>query len=202
MEFLKRHCSTIVLIAIAASWIGISLGTNECPSCVVANVASKAFTSDTDSGAELSEPATKKVNWSTVDTDGQLVTSNDLDGKVSVLVYWATWCGGCKKEIPDLIALRDEFSPTDVAIIGLSFDEAHKDLDAYAKATGINYRLARITPSIIDTFGNADSIPTLMIIDQEGRIQFRHTGFVNKDTLTERVRSLLATSRIDRAFGS
>lgn len=202
MEFIKRHCSTIVLITIAAFWIGISLGTNECPSCVVANVAKSAFESETDPIAQTPEPIVKKVNWSAVDTEGKLITSNDLDGKVGVIVYWATWCGGCKSEIPDLVALRKEFSPDDVEIIGLSFDEAHKDLEAYANAVGINYRIARITPSVIDTFGNADSIPTLLIVDQEGRIQFRHTGIVNKETLSERVRSLLATRRIDRAFGS
>jgi len=137
-----------------------------------------------------------------VDTDGKLITSNDLSGKVGVLVYWATWCGGCKKEIPDLVALRQEFADSELEIIGLSVDKPHKDLKAYAEAAGINYRVARVTPSIVETFGQAESIPTLIIIDQEGRVQFRHSGFMEKAALAERVRSLLATRRIDRAFGS
>lgn len=202
MDFLKRHISTIVLITIAAFWVGISLGTNECPSCVVANVAKSAFSEEPDTSPEGPAPVVKKANWSAVDTNGKLITSNDLEGKVGVLVYWATWCGACKKEIPDLIALREEYSTSDVEIIGLSFDEAHKDLSAFAEARGINYRIARVTPSITDTFGKAESIPTLIIVDQEGRVQFKHVGVVNHATLSERVRSLLATRRIDRAFGS
>lgn len=202
MDFIKRHLSTIILITIAAFWVGISLGTDECPNCVVSNVVRSAFANEPATADESKSIVATKANWSTIDTNGKLITSNDLDGKVSVLVYWATWCGACKKEIPDLIALREEYAAADVAIIGLSFDEAHKDLSAYAEAAGINYQVARITPSIIETFGNADSIPTLLILDQEGRVQFKHVGVVNHETLSERVRSLLATRRIDRAFGS
>lgn len=201
MHFFKRHCSTIVLITIAAFWIGIRLGTDDCPSCVVANVASSALSQVEAAEAEQEIAPVKKANWSTVDTEGKLFTSNDLDGKVGVLVYWATWCGGCKSEIPNLVELRKEFASSDVEIVGLSVDEAHKDLSAFADSAGINYRIARVTPSIIDTFGQADAIPTLLIVDQEGRIQFRHTGIVSKDTLSERVRSLLATHHIDRAVG-
>lgn len=201
MDFFKRHLSTIVLITIAAFWIGIRLGTEDCPSCIVVDVASGAFANDEpDAPAQATTPA-PKANWSAVDTEGKLFTINDLDGKVGVLVYWATWCAGCKSEIPDLIALRKEFATSDVEIVGLSVDEAHKDLDAYAKKEGINYRIARVNPSIVDAFGHAESIPTLLIVDQEGRIHFRHTGVVSKDALSERVRSLLATRHIDRAFG-
>ncbi|MDQ8187548.1 TlpA disulfide reductase family protein [Pelagicoccus sp. SDUM812002] len=201
MDFLKRHCSTIVLITIAAFWIGIQLGTDDCPSCVVSNLAGKAFPAEKAVASSQVPAPAKKANWSTVDTNGKLFTSNDLEGKVGVLVYWATWCGGCKSEIPDLIALRKEFATSDVEIVGLSVDEAHKDLSAYAEAVGINYRVARVTPSIVEAFGEAEAIPTLLIVDQEGRIHFRHTGVVSKDALSERVRSLLATHTINRAYG-
>ncbi|EDY82404.1 antioxidant, AhpC/TSA family [Verrucomicrobiia bacterium DG1235] len=203
MEFIKHHFSTIFLITIAAFWIGISLGTKDCPSCVVVNMAESAFGANEDQTARKPElPSVKEANWTAVDIQGNLISSTDLEGKVGVFVYWATWCGGCKKEIPDLVALREEFSPDEVEIIGLSVDEKHKDLKAYAEAVGINYRIARVTPSVVEAFGQAEAIPTLLIVDQEGRIQFRHTGIVNKDTLSERVRSLLATRRIDREFGS
>lgn len=202
MEFFKRNVSTIVLITVAAVWFGISLGTKDCPSCVITNVAKNAFEPDAETVTETKKPAPVNVNWSTVDTKGELITNSDLEGKVSVLVYWATWCGACKSEIPSLVALRNEFSDSDLEIIGLSVDEPHKDLDAFAKSKGINYRIARVNASVIETFGHADSIPTLIIVDQEGRIQFRHNGVVNAEALSERVRSLLAAHRMDRAFGS
>ena len=193
MDFLKRHLSTIVLITIAAFWVGIQLGTDDCPSCIVTDLVGGALEGKDTAVASSSAPLAQPANWSTVDTQGKLFTSDDLEGKVGVLVYWATWCGGCKSEIPDLIALRREFAASDVEIVGLSVDEAHKDLAAYAEAVGINYRIARVTPSIEDAFGQPDAIPTLLIVDQGGQIHFRHKGVVSKDVLTERVKSLLAT---------
>lgn len=202
MEFIKRHISTIVLITIAASWIGISLGTKDCPSCVVSDIARSAFNDNAETNAaELAASHPPKPRWSVTDTNGELITNEELQGKVSVLVYWATWCGGCKKEIPDLVALRKEFSEDQVFMVGLSVDKPYKDLQAYRKAMGINYRVARVNDSVFEAFGTPDGIPTLLIVDQEGRIQFRHTGIVTLETLSERVRTLLATSGIERKFG-
>lgn len=198
MDFIKRHLSNIILITIVAAWIGISLGTNQCPSCVIENVAGNAFGSSPPHKAKAALPVVRNVNWSVEDTAGKQVTSEDVNGKVSVLVYWATWCGACKNEIPDLIALRDEFSSSEVEIIGLSVDEPQKDLAAFAAKKGINYRIARVNQSIIDSFGQADAIPSVLILDQMGSIQFRHTGNVGKEILIERVRNLLATSPDER----
>lgn len=203
MEFIKRHISTIVLITIAASWVGVSLGTKDCPSCVVADIAKHAMTvGSQEVAAAQAENEKPKPKWSVVDTEGKLITNDDLQGKVSVLVYWATWCGGCKKEIPDLVALREEFSEDQVFIVGLSVDKPYKDLQAYKEAVGINYQVARVNGSIEEAFGVPESIPALIVMDQEGRIHFRHTGIVTKDTLSEWVRTLLATSGMERKFGS
>ncbi|MDQ8203082.1 TlpA disulfide reductase family protein [Pelagicoccus sp. SDUM812003] len=192
MEFLKRHWSTLILIVILAGWLGIRMGTDRCPSCVVTDIAQDAV-GDEGSPAAKSEVSRlpKLADWTAIDTDGEVVGSESLKGKVGVLVYWATWCGGCKKEIPDLVALREEFPESKVEIIGLSVDEAHKDLEAFAKAAGINYRIARVTESVDKAIGPVDSIPTIILIDQDGRVQFRHSGLVEKEALAERVRSLL-----------
>lgn len=192
MDFLKRHWSTLLLIVIVAFWGGIRMGTDRCPSCVVSNITKKIV--GADKPAEVPKKAVEKPrvsDWRTVDTKGIPISHEDLHGKVGVFVYWATWCNGCRVEIPDLIALRKEFPESQVEVVGLSVDEAHKDLEAFAREHGINYRLARVTDSISQAFGEVDAIPTLFILDQQGRIQFRHTGLVRNEAISERVRSLL-----------
>ncbi len=191
MQFLKKNLSTIVLITIAAVWIGISLGTNQCPTCLIGNIASGTRSN------EAGEQATSKLaSWASVDTTGQTIRSEELNGKVSVIVYWATWCGGCKKEIPELVELRNEFDSSKLEILGLSVDKASKDLNAFAREYGINYRIARVNASVDKAFGPVKSIPTLFILDQAGRIQFIHTGNISQKTLSKKVRALLA---IDQA---
>lgn len=195
MKFLKRNWAVLVIIGTAAAWLGISLGTNNCPSCVVSEIAKNNISlgqGKRASAEEIVEP--KMPAWNAVDTEGRKISTASLQGKVSVVVFWATWCGGCKREIPDLVALRDAFPTHDVEIIGLSVDEAHKDLQAFAQQAGINYRIARATDSANEAFGKIDSLPTIFIIDGEGRIKFRHAGNMAKDALVERIRSVQATS--------
>lgn len=192
MDFFKRQWAAVTLIVIAAFWIGIRMSTESCPSCVVGKLAKDMIgEEETRTVAETPDIVPAMASWNATDILGVPVSSETVRGKVGVFVYWATWCGGCKKEIPDLVALREEFSPDQVEIIGLSVDEGHKDLIAYAEQRGINYRIVRVTDSVREAFGPVDSIPTLIILDREGRVQFRHTGIVEKDAIAERVKALL-----------
>lgn len=196
MDFLKKNFATITLISICAIWVGVSLGTDRCPSCVIGDISKNALSLGND--APRAETAKAEIPpapaWTAIDTNGSEISSRELQGKVSVVVYWASWCGGCKREIPDLVALRERFTDSELEVIGLSVDEPHKDLEAFANRYGINYRIARVTPSVNDAFGRVENIPTLFILDKQGHIQFRHTGHISVETLSERVRNLLASS--------
>ena len=193
MDFLKRNWSTLLLIGIAAVWIGVSLGTNRCPECVIRDMAKDALGIDRESDTAVTANASKHSlpSWNAVDIEGKQLSNEDLTGRVSVVMYWASYCTGCKNEIPDLVALRNEFPESEVAIVGLSVDDPHKDLLAFAHDRGINYRVARVNDSITSAFGRIDSIPTLFILDQSGQVQFKFAGHLTKDLLAERIRNLL-----------
>jgi len=190
MNFLKQHAATVILVVLAASWIGISLGTNDCPACVVTDTVKGIF--GRGDGEEEAKVSAANQNWSVVDTAGEVITHTDLLGKVGVLVYWATYCGACKEEIPNLVALREAFPADEVAIIGLSVDRPGRDLVPFQESLGINYQVARVNESIYEAFGRPNAIPTVMLTDQDGRVQFQHIGVMMEKALHERVESLLA----------
>lgn len=86
-------------------------------------------------------------------------------GKVVVLNLWATWCGPCRKEIPDLIALSNE--RTDVMVIGVSEDEDKKfsAVTSYVEKNNISYlNLMDNQKKLAEAFGGIASIPTTFII--------------------------------------
>src|SRR4051794_25828149 len=56
------------------------------------------------------------------DLDGKTMRSTDWHGKVVLLNFWATWCGPCRAEIPDLVALQDKYRD-ELVIVGISEDE-------------------------------------------------------------------------------
>jgi cytochrome c biogenesis protein CcmG/thiol:disulfide interchange protein DsbE len=118
------------------------------------------------------------------DLSGQRVSLERYRGRVVLLDFWATWCAPCRLAIPELIKLQERYRDKGLAIIGMSMDEPRQFPDAYMRAFKekykINYRVIRTTPEVTkDYFGTGNmAIPTLFVIDREGRIREKIVGYV------------------------
>ena len=193
MDFFKRNWSTLILIGAFAAYLGFSMGTDKCPVCVVSDLVFGGSQSQSDSRAKVvgNQIATE---WQAVSITGEDISSESSRGKVALIVYWATWCAPCLEEIPALIALRDEFGRQDVDIIGVSLDQASKDIDTFVSDREINYEIVRNTDSLDKAFGPIRYIPTIVVLDRNGKVQQRYTGLVGKNVLQDQIETLLAKS--------
>ena len=193
MDFFKRNWSTLILIGALAAYLGFSMGTDKCPVCVVSDLVFGGSQSQSDSRAKVvgNQIATE---WQAVSITGEDISSESSRGKVALIVYWATWCAPCLEEIPALIALRDEFGRQDVDIIGVSLDQASKDIDTFVSDREINYEIGRNTDSLDKAFGPIRYIPTIVVLDRNGKVQQRYTGLVGKNVLQDQIETLLAKS--------
>jgi len=124
--------------------------------------------------------------------DGEEVKLSDYSGKVIVLDFWATWCPPCRKGIPDLISIQDEYKD-DVVVIGISLDQpaTQNELAPFIESYGINYPIVIGSTEVSEAYGNIQAIPTSIIIDSKGKIISEHIGLVPKTTLVEEINSLL-----------
>ena len=103
-------------------------------------------------------------------------------GKVAVLNFWATWCGPCKKETPDLVALSKEMSK-DVVVVGVSVDQADNTptiVQNFAEKFSIPYVTIIDNSKIAESYGAIQSIPTTFIIDASGRVVQKIVGLQSK----------------------
>src|SRR5262249_7660801 len=97
--------------------------------------------------------------------DGQTVSSASLKGKVTVINFWATWCGPCRAEIPDLVALQEKYRDR-LQIIGISQDEAAPDVvKRFAAEHRVNYPIAMMTAELEKLFPGIVALPTSYILD-------------------------------------
>ena len=106
-------------------------------------------------------------------------------GRVVVLNFWATWCGPCAIEIPDLVRLRQDFSEEDLAIVGISLDAIEADaiepaIRRFVDRFEINYPVfldgKQKFSGAYDPAGYIRAVPTTVIIDQQGRVYDTHVG--------------------------
>lgn len=104
------------------------------------------------------------VQWVTQNPPG----SEELNGNVQVVEFWATWCPPCREQIPHLKSLAKKYADRNVLFIGLSADQSISDVRAFVEKKKINYHIA-IDNGIGDRLG-VSGIPTAFIISHEGKI--------------------------------
>lgn len=124
--------------------------------------------------------------------EGKEVKLSDYRGKVVIIDFWATWCPPCRKGIPDLISLQDEFKK-DLVVIGISLDQQNtiKDLKPFIENYKINYLVVLGDEKVVKDYGGINAIPTSFIIDQKGNIVDSHVGLVPKTVYVDQIKSLL-----------
>ncbi|HEX7118980.1 MAG TPA: TlpA disulfide reductase family protein [Longimicrobiales bacterium] len=115
--------------------------------------------------------------------DGDSISLASLHGEAVLLNVWATWCPPCRKEMPDLQALHEEFRDDGLRVVGISIDAAGADdlvrdfIDDY----GITYPIVRDPGERITSLFPAQGVPITVLIDAGGTVAWRHLGPVTAD---------------------
>ena len=125
------------------------------------------------------------------DLDGHELSLEALKGKVVLLNFWATWCGPCRAEIPSLIQLQSSYKGR-MQIDGLIVDDDdEKEIRAVVRDEGINYPVAVTTPEVRMAYGGIAALPTLFVINTQGKVVQKHVGLYNPALYETEVRALL-----------
>lgn len=132
------------------------------------------------SGPKAGEPAPA---FAAMDSEGQNVELASYAGKVTVLDFWATWCGPCRKAMPHVQALHERYADNpDVAVVGVHFDANYRAANPadYFEKNGYSFDLIPDGREISKAYG-ISSIPSFVVIDADGTIIHRQTGFAPGD---------------------
>jgi len=123
--------------------------------------------------------------------DGKPVSPANARGKVVLLNFWATWCGPCRAEIPDLVELQAKYKDR-LQVIGLVVDD--NDLDAihqFIRDFRINYPVAITSDDVRTQYGGIAALPTSFLVDPEGRVVQKHVGLRDPALYETEIRALL-----------
>jgi cytochrome c biogenesis protein CcmG/thiol:disulfide interchange protein DsbE len=139
-------------------------------------------------------------DFTLTDAQNRPVSLRAYRGKVVLLDFWATWCGGCKLEIPWYIGFDREYQTRGFRAIGASMDEdGWKSVRPFLARkvdpeTGGNiampYPVVIATPSMAKQY-NITSMPVTFLIDRQGRIALSHTGVVDRKSFESNIQKLL-----------
>jgi peroxiredoxin len=127
------------------------------------------------------------------DLAGNQRSSQDYKGKITVLNFWATWCGYCVKEIPEFNHLNRKYGAQGVQIVGVSLDASARVVRRFIEDRPISYDVLMGNREISFDFGGIAGLPTTFIIDQQWRIRQVFPGYVGQYVIEKEIKALLST---------
>ncbi len=112
---------------------------------------------------------------------------SDLQGKVVVLDFWATWCPPCEIQAPILDRIARNH-PEDVVVLGINVGEPPEVVKRHVLQKGLSYPMLADLEGDVQGLYRAGTLPTLVVIDREGKVVHYVQSVVREETLERAIR--------------
>jgi thiol-disulfide isomerase/thioredoxin len=147
--------------------------------------AARLVASDLEQAANIGaqmQGAVRRLNLvgNPIEFEGTLVDGSELDwakyrGKVVLIDFWATWCGPCVQELPNVLANYEKYHDRGFEVVGISLDEDRGELEAFLKDHKIPWAtIFSDNPTgggnMLATYYNVATIPNVWLVDQDGKV--------------------------------
>lgn len=124
--------------------------------------------------------------------DGGSVKLADFKNKVVVVNLWATWCGPCRMEMPDLVKLNNEYKSRGLVVLGVATTYNERDnlagVKEFLKAQKVDYKVlwddGTLVQPLVQSVNGRNNIPQSFVISRDGKITKHFTGFSPVSTPT------------------
>lgn len=184
---LRRFAGACVVLGAALWATGCQPETKDAPTNVPVPTATAGTpvpaataTANANNGIELPE---KVLNSPIKMLDGKTQKLTDYKGKVVIVNYWATWCGPCRQEMPELVAMRQSLKDKGLEVISVTHiqnDPNPEEVKQFVQQFKIPYPVGYAEGDLIlglQVGGAQNSIPQSFILSREGRVLKRFVGY-------------------------
>ncbi len=137
-------------------------------------------------GSRLAAP-----DFTLTDVQGRELKLSKYRGRVVLLDFWATTCGGCKIELPWYVTFYNKYRSQGLSVIGLDmYGETPEVIKPFLSKWKMTYPVGVGTDALGERFGLKE-MPLTLLIDKNGRIAVSHTGIVDKAAFESEIQTLL-----------
>ncbi len=129
--------------------------------------------------------------FDTVLLDGRTLTGKSLSGRPLLVVFWATWCPTCRKELPELQKLYQKHKAAGFELLALSIDAERIEVDEFWQDHRYIFPVAMRSPHHSEIFGPTRAPPRFFLIGRDGTLALRHVGAISNEQLEAALKPLL-----------
>ncbi len=136
---------------------------------------------------------TSMPRFNLVDAEsGKMVDSVSFEGKAKLVIFFATWCPPCMREVPILKQLQEEFGDEDFVVVALSVDRRVGDVQRFLKRSDVNYPVLMADRAVVQGFGGIPGVPVTFLVSKKGNVLRKYPGLVPHQLLEREVKKMLA----------
>ena len=178
---------SIIFLALITSFLFVSCSKKDPVTDLSKNNQQKQQTTqntqNTQNSQQNQNPQLIDFSWT---EKGEQKKLSDYKGKVIVVNFWATWCGPCRHELPDLSQISKDLSGKEFKLVGVSVDRDNAQLESFLKTNPLSYSVAHDPSDLLSKYMSAtgmtdDVIPQTFVIDKSGKIVETLIGSHSKD---------------------
>jgi len=117
----------------------------------------------------------------------------DLKGQVVIVEFWATWCGPCRQEMPQLSKLYDKYRGSGFVLMGVNVDDDVRNATEVANKLAVSFPVLLDTDKAVSKLYDLSTMPSTVLVDRYGKVRYLHRGYLAgyEDTYDKQVRELL-----------
>jgi peroxiredoxin len=114
-------------------------------------------------------------------------------GQVVMLNFWASWCGPCRQEMPQLDRLYEKYHAAGFQLLGVNVDEDIHNATGASSKLGVHFPVLLDTEKKVSRLYDLSTMPSTVLIDRDGRVRYIHRGYRDgyEQTYEEQIRELL-----------
>ena len=114
-------------------------------------------------------------------------------GRVVMVNFWATWCGPCRQEMPQLDRLYQKYKSSGFVLLGVNVDEDARKASDVAAKLGVTFPVLLDTDKAVSKLYDLSTMPSTVIIDRDGKVRYFHRGYLAgyEDNYDKQIRELL-----------
>jgi peroxiredoxin len=156
-------------------------------------VACAAFAIFAGTASSAIAPATAAPDFTLHAMGGPNLRLKEQRGRVVMVNFWATWCGPCRQEMPQLNRLYEKYKSSGFVLLGVNVDDDVAKAAEVAAKLGVTFPVLLDTEKTVSKLYDLSTMPSTVIIDRDGKVRYVHRGYLAgyEDNYEKQIRELL-----------
>ncbi len=117
------------------------------------------------------------ANFTLKSLTGENIRLSEHRGEVVLINFWASWCGPCRQEMPELEALHQRYRDLGFLVLGINVEQDRSSAERVLRDLGVSFPVLFDDDNKVSELYDVDAMPVTVLVDRNGELRFAHKGY-------------------------